>query len=121
MDELISRDICLFDGLFLNLSEMDFDVRITGVQIADFRFSDLRCISKIRESICGVEPEEISMGLGFKVKEYAEIKIYYGSKQGLKLHFVEKDIGPEKIILLISFGEFQPSRYVCQLNGYFCL
>jgi len=106
----------IFDG-----SSEDIASAIKKVSFDTHEFQialrNLKSISQLPQHKKNLRPDDISSSLGFKVTNFDGMKIYNGSKRGLKLYFdVVKDDEAD-IILIFSFGEFQPGRIICQFEA----
>lgn len=74
---------------------------------------DLKPIRELDQSVINIKPDDISSELGLKIVDFDGMKIHQGSKRGLKLYYEIIDDGNFNAILVFSFGETQPGRFIC--------
>jgi len=92
------------------------EVEVGGVAYK-IRPFELKSIQELAKEATNKTPEDISAALGLRVVAFDETNIYHGSKLGLKLHY--KIVGEQagKRVLVFSFGEFQPGRFLCKFES----
>ncbi|MBU2873130.1 hypothetical protein [Marinobacter salexigens] len=108
---------CLvFDGDIEEMQKITPEVEVDGVKV-DVTPSALNRVEDLEKFRCDISIDQIAHNLGFKVTVFDGRKIYHGSKQGLKLFFIAKSLSGIEKILMFSFGEFQPRRFICIFEG----
>ena len=114
MNILTGIEKTIFDG-----SSEDIANSIKKVEFDAYEFQvvlkNLKPIDRLPEFNKNVSPDDISASLGFKVTNFDGMRIYNGSRRGLKLYFEVTKKYDEETILIFSFGEFQSGRFICQL------
>lgn len=101
--------IKVFDGNQEECQLATIDVEIDS-HVHKIRLSSL---IKISESLIldnRIRPDDISTLLGLKITSFDKIKIYHGSKRGLKLFYYPVNNNGVTYMVIFSFGEFQPGR-----------
>ena len=120
MNIIYREETLIFDG-----SSNNFEGAIKEINFAAVSYKaelkSLKSIAQLPNYYKNLDPDEISQSLGLNVTSFDGIKIYNGSKRGLKLYY-QAERGNEKDILLIfSFGELQPGRIMCLFEAAFSL
>lgn len=115
MNILHKREKIIFDGDSDNLAnaieEVSFDTYTYQVSL-----KKLKPLEQLSQHYKNISPDDISSSLGLKVTIFDGMKIYNGSKRGLKLYYKTVTEGEKSIILVFSFGELQPGRFICQFE-----
>lgn len=88
----------------------------------DFELIKLREIQPamdISKEFPQINPEDVANALKLQVTDFDGIKIYNGRKKGLKLGYIKLNDISKFSTAIVSYGEYQPGRYMCYLDGYF--
>ena len=106
------KEALIFEG-----SSDSFDGVKKDVSFDRFTFKvipqKLTSLAQLPNNFKELDPDEISYALDLKVTNFDGIKIYNGSKQGLKLYYQSEKRDEKVFILIFSFGELQPGRFMC--------
>ncbi len=97
----------IYDG---ELSEKDISFSPISFKNTEYIISEPSTIEKISNA----SPDEIANILNLKVVDFDGIKIYHGSKKGLKLCYQDLN---DNFSAIFSFGEYQPNRFICIFEG----
>ena len=106
-----------YDRTPLNLFDGDINNKNTTIVFSikeeqvNFNLQNLKPLKELIKSniILPLNIEDIILDLSFGVTDIGPLKIYKGSKKGLKLYFYNSD----EFLYLFSFGEFQAGRFLC--------
>ncbi|MEQ6885518.1 hypothetical protein [Salicola sp. Rm-C-2C1-2] len=112
MKTVSKRQEKIFDGQYEEMERKPPEIEVDGVEVT-VRPGELKSIENIQQGTTTYRPEDVSAMLGLKVGSFDGVNIYKGSKPGLELHY--QCVGDR--ILVFSFGEFQPDRFVCRLEA----
>ena len=112
MKTVSKRQEKIFDGQYEEMEKEPPEIQVDGVKVS-VRPGELKSIEYIQKDTATYRPEDVSAMLGLKVGSFDGVNIYKGSKPGLELHY--QCVGDR--ILVFSFGEFQPDRFVCRLEA----
>jgi hypothetical protein len=113
---IIMQSKKVFDGEAENIPSFNFDLTINQV-VESINLNNLKPIEEIIKYKNSISPDDISNDLSLKVTNFDGMKIYHGSKKGLKLFFWTSELTNK--ILLFSFGEYQPGRFICNFEGHY--
>lgn len=80
---------------------------------------NLKPIYELVQYIKGINFDEIANALGLSITNFDGMKTYHGSKRGLKLYCDIIGDGNTRRVLIFSFGEIQPGRFVCLFEAVF--
>ena len=106
----------VFDGEAENIPGFNFDLTTNKI-VESINLNELKPIEEIIKYKNSISPDYISNNSSLKVTDFDGMKIYHGSKKGLKLFF--STTKSDNKILLFSFGEYQPGRFICTFEGYY--
>lgn len=108
--------LLIFDGDIQEMQKISPEVEFEGVKtsVTPDRLVKIEDLPKV---VNGVDLDSVVRKLGFKVTVFDGDKIYHGSKNGLKLFFVSNVFNGVDKFLILSFGEFQPGRFICKFEG----
>ncbi|GAB1258007.1 hypothetical protein NBRC116494_25090 [Aurantivibrio plasticivorans] len=81
------------------------------------RPQDLEPIAELDSEHSKGAAAQVSKQLGFKIADFDGTPIYLGAKKGLELFYQKIDDTDD--FSIFSMGEFQPGRFICQLEALF--
>lgn len=115
MNILYRKKETIFDG---NSDDLSSSVRELNFDAYKFQvvFNKLKPICDIQQHYKNIFPDDVSSSLGFKTTSFDGMRIYNGGKRGLKLYYDVAKGDSKDVILVFSFGEFQPGRFICQFE-----
>jgi hypothetical protein len=115
MNILYRKEKLIFDG---RSDDVDGAIKEVSFDIYKYQviLKNLKPIAGLSQYYKNIELDDISLSLGFNVTNFDGIKIYNGSKRGLKLYYQAVKENDKDIILIFSFGESQPGRLICQFE-----
>lgn len=108
----------IFDGEYEAFARLEKEVAI-GSLFFQVPFSDLKPLGSVTHEDIALSADDIAEAIGCSVVDFGGMKSYKGTKPGLKLHFYAAEADGQLFILVFSLGEFQPGRFLCQLEGCF--
>lgn len=108
----------IFDGDIEEMSRLSPSVNIEGRRVV-VDLNDLERIEKVPGG--SVAADYIANSLKFGVSDFMGKRIYNGRNKGLRLYYVPIDSERIQEYLVLSFGEFQPGRFLCIEEGMFSM
>ncbi|WKE65752.1 hypothetical protein PVT67_00405 [Gallaecimonas kandeliae] len=112
--KLFSKKV--FDGTDTELMSSGITV---SLELYDYKvgLKDIVPINNIASVSSELDADEISSCLGLKKTSLGEVLIYHGSMQGLKLTYCLLSGKTKNKLAVMSYGEYQPGRFICILEG----
>ncbi|PCM44844.1 hypothetical protein [Marinobacter sp. ANT_B65] len=108
----------IFEGDIEKMNRLSTFVNIEG-RIVVVDLNNLERIEKVPGG--SVAADYIANSLKFGVSDFMGKRIYSGRKKGLRLYCVPIDSERIQEYLVLSFGEFQPGRFLCIEEGIFSM
>ncbi|MFP6845136.1 MAG: hypothetical protein VB958_08000 [Thalassolituus sp.] len=106
----------IYDGGSDKLSNQILDFNINN-ELFSISLKEIKPLEEINTYCYSITPGKVSNDLSLKITNFDGMEIYHGSKKGLKLYFHYSE--DRNLILIFSFGEFQPGRFICQYEGFY--
>lgn len=109
----VNPDI-IFDGDIEELNRLSSYVNVEGRRVV----VDLNKLVRVGEVLGGSGAADyIANSLNFDVSDFMGKRIYNGRKKGLGLYCIPIDSERVQEYMILSFGEFQPGRFLCIEEG----